>query len=44
VVIFRACQLAEIIVVLFLDANNLPLPGSHAARSLDRTCPHRENP
>jgi dolichol-phosphate mannosyltransferase len=92
VVIFRACQLAEIIVVddessdrtaavggehgaavlagralppgstdkgwaldqglraargdlvLFLDGNNLPPPGSHAARSLYRTCRHRENP
>jgi dolichol-phosphate mannosyltransferase len=30
-------------LVLFLDANNLPPPGSHAARSLDRTC-RRENP
>jgi dolichol-phosphate mannosyltransferase len=92
VVIFRACQLAEIIVVddessdrtaavgeehgaavlagralppgsagkwwaldqglrpargdlvLFLDADNLPRPGSHAARSLDRACRPPENP
>jgi hypothetical protein len=31
-------------LVLFLDANNPPPPGSHAARSLDRTAAHRENP
>jgi hypothetical protein len=30
-------------LVLLLDAN-LPPPGSHAARSLDRTAAHRENP
>jgi hypothetical protein len=30
-------------LVLFLDANNLPPPDSHAARSLDRTA-RRENP
>jgi cellulose synthase/poly-beta-1,6-N-acetylglucosamine synthase-like glycosyltransferase len=31
-------------LVLFLDANNLPPPASHAARSLDHTSAHRENP
>ena len=31
-------------LVLFLDATNLPPPGSHAARSLDHTAAHRENP
>jgi dolichol-phosphate mannosyltransferase len=31
-------------LVLFLDANNLPPPGSHAARSLDRTAAQGENP
>jgi len=30
-------------LVLFLDANNLPPPGSHAVLSLDRTAAHREN-
>jgi dolichol-phosphate mannosyltransferase len=31
-------------LVLFLDANDLPPPGSHAARSLSHTAAHRENP
>ncbi|HZB05406.1 MAG TPA: glycosyltransferase [Thermoleophilaceae bacterium] len=31
-------------LVLFLDANHLPPPGSHAARSVDGSAAHRENP
>jgi cellulose synthase/poly-beta-1,6-N-acetylglucosamine synthase-like glycosyltransferase len=31
-------------LVLFLDADNLPRPGSPAACSLDRTCHPPENP
>jgi glycosyltransferase involved in cell wall biosynthesis len=31
-------------LVLLLDAKDLPRSGSHAARPLDRTCRHGENP
>ena len=31
-------------LVLSLDADNLPRPGGHAARSLDRTCRPPKNP
>jgi hypothetical protein len=40
----RGLRAARGDLVLFLDGNNLPPPGGHAARSLDRTAAHRENP